>query len=65
MITSGGLKQGEVVIAVSEEEVLLSMFGNYILTHNIPIGEEGLRIGIAGFTNYVCNWLRDHYGCDD
>ena len=55
-----------VMIAVPEEELIISLYNDYLIRHKLPDeSREDLKISVKAFADYVLEYLKDYYNLDE
>lgn len=55
-----------VLISVSEEELIVSLYQNYLITHDLShIDFVDARITVKAFSDYIQAYLVDRYNLDE
>ena len=55
-----------VMIAVPEEELIISLYNDYLIMHKLPDeSREDLKISVKAFADHVLEYLKDYYNLDE
>ena len=56
----------DVIISVPEEELIVSLYQNYVITHDLThIDFVDPRIAVKIFSDYILEYLKDYYNLDE
>lgn len=60
------MNDNSVIIAVSEEEIIVSLYNEYLIDHEMSnISEDELKMSIKAFSDYIQQYLIDRYNLDE
>ena len=60
------MSANNVIIAVSEEELIVSLYNDYLITHGITIYTvNDTKLTVKAFSDYILEYLKDRYDLDD
>ena len=55
-----------VIIAVPEEELIVSLYNNYLVRHDIiNYTVNGTKLSVKAFSDYIMEYLKDRYNLDE
>lgn len=55
-----------VIIAVPEEELIISLYNDYLIGHKMSnLSPEDLKISVKAFSDYILQYLIDRYNLDE
>ena len=55
-----------VIISVSEEELIVSLYNDYLVRHGIiNYTVNGTRLSVKAFSDYIMEYLKDRYNLDE
>jgi hypothetical protein len=55
-----------VIIAVSEEELIVSLYNDYLVSHGITnYTVNDTKLSVKAFSDYIMEYLKDLYNLDD
>ena len=55
-----------VIISVPEEELIVSLYQDYLITHDLThLDFLDTRMAVKAFSDYILEYLKDHYGLED
>lgn len=52
-----------VIIAVPEDELIVSLYNDYLISHNM--GDFDTRLSVKLFSDYIQQYLIDRYNLDE
>ena len=54
-----------VIIAVPEDELIVSLYNNYLITHEITnYTVNDTKFSVKAFSDYIMEYLKDRYNLD-
>lgn len=60
------MSANNVIIAVPEEELIVSLYNDYLIGHKMSnLSPEDLKISIKAFSDYILEYLKDRYNLED
>ena len=60
------MSANNVIIAVPEEELIVSLYNNYLITHEITIYTvNDTKLSVKAFSDYIMEYLKDRYNLED
>ena len=60
------MDNNSVIISVSEEELIVSLYQNYLITHDLShIDFVDARMTVKAFSDYIMEYLKDLYNLED
>lgn len=58
--------ENSVIISVSEEELIVSLYHDYCIRHNMKnITQNDTKLSVSAFSDYIMEYLKDRYNLDD
>lgn len=61
-----GNKLNNVIIAVPEEELIVSLYNDYLIGHKMTnLTQEDLKLSVKAFSDYILQYLIDRYNLDE
>ena len=55
-----------VIIAVPEEELIVSLYNDYLITHGITnYTVNDTKLTVKAFSDYIMEYLKDRYNLED
>ena len=60
------MSDDSVIVLVSEEELIVSLYNNYLFGHGIlNLTQEDTKISVKAFSDYILEYLKDRYDLED
>ena len=60
------MSDNNVIISVSEEELIVSLYNDYLIGHNMSnLTQDDLKISIKAFSDYILEYLKARYDLED
>lgn len=60
------MSDNSVVISVSEDELIVSLYNDYLIRHNmLNLTQKYLKISVKAFSDYILEYLKDRYDLED
>ena len=60
------MSANNVIIAVPEEELIVSLYNDYLITHGITnYTVNDTKFTVKAFSDYILEYLKDHYNLED
>ena len=55
-----------VIVSIPEEELIVSLYNDYLTTHNIlNYNCEDRKTSVKAFSDYILEYLKDYYNLED
>lgn len=55
-----------VIIAVPEEDLIVSLYNDYLITHGITnYTVNDTKLTVKAFSDYILEYLKDYYNLED
>ena len=59
------MSANNVIIAVPEEELIVSLYNDYLITHGITnYTVNDTKLSVKAFSDYIMEYLKDRYNLD-
>ena len=60
------MSYNNVIISVSEEELIVSLYNDYLVRHGIiNYTVNNTRLSVKAFSDYIMEYLKDRYNLDE
>lgn len=60
------MRANNVIIAVPEEELIVSLYHDYLVRHEITnYTVNDIKFSVTAFSDYIMEYLKDHYNLDE
>ena len=60
------MSYNNVIISVSEEELIVSLYNDYLVRHGIiNYTVNDTRLSVKAFSDYIMEYLKDRYNLDE
>ena len=60
------MSANNVIIAVPEEELIVSLYNDYLITHGITnYTVNDTKLSVKAFSDYIMEYLKDRYNLED
>ena len=60
------MSANNVIISVSEEELIVSLYNDYLITHGITnYTVNDTKLTVKAFSDYIMEYLKDRYNLED
>ena len=60
------MDDNSVIISVSEEELIVSLYNNYLIMHRLSnLSQEDTKMSVKSFSDYIMEYLKDRYNLDE
>ena len=60
------MNDNNVIISVSEEELIVSLYNNYLINHSsFNRTQEDTKMSVKAFSDYILEYLKDRYNLED
>ena len=60
------MSANNVIVAVPEEELIVSLYNDYLITHgmtNYTVNDT--KLSVKAFSDYILEYLKDRYNLED
>ena len=60
------MNENNVIISVSEEELIVSLYNDYLIYHSFyNRSQEDTKMSVKAFSDYILEYLKDRYNLED